>query len=98
MINKIYLSSSTPSAVPLLSVLRRDSAEAGSWFDFAIMCGFLYDWSLFCIIFYFCNHLAEEERAGCFTLIAFLLCVCVGGGCVRERVVCLFLLVPLVGL
>ena len=65
---------------------------------FAIMCGILYGWSLFCIIFYFFNHLAEELRAGCFTLIAFLLCVGCVGVCERERVMCLFLLVPLVGL
>ena len=25
------------------------------------------------LLFYFCNPLAEEERAGCFTIIVFLL-------------------------
>ena len=38
-----------------------------------------------------CNHLAEEEKAGCFILIAFLLCVAVS-------VMYLFLVVPLVSL
>ena len=66
---------------------------------FAIMYGILYDWSLFCTIFFFCNYLAEEERAGCFNLTALLLHVYVGVRvCVRERVLCPFLLVPLVGL
>ena len=38
-------------------------------------------WSLFCFEvlspFYFCNHLPDEERAGCFTLFVCLLVFCV---------------------
>ena len=41
--------------------------------------------------YYFCNHLIEEERAGCFTLIAFLL-LCL------SLFVCLFLIVAQVGM
>ena len=37
-----------------------------------IVCG-VYDWSLLCYAFHFHNHLAEEERAGYFILIVFLL-------------------------
>ena len=53
------------------------------------------DWSLFCYallsVLSFCNHLAEEEIASCFTLIAFLLLSVIGA-------LCLFLMVSWVWL
>ena len=43
------------------------------------------------VAFQFCNHLAEEEIAGCFTFIVFLLLSVFGA-------MCLFLMVSWVGL
>ena len=43
--------------------------------------------------FHFCNHLAEAEIAGCFTLIVFLLALLIVFG-----YLCLFLTVSWVGL
>ena len=45
------------------------------------------------VTFHFCNHLAEEEIAGCFTLIVFLLELLIVFGAL-----CLFLAVSWVGL
>ena len=55
-----------------------------------------YVWSLFCSVLHsvvssFCNHLAGEERAGCFNLIVFKYLLTV-------NVLCLFLAVSCVGL
>ena len=43
--------------------------------------------------FHFCNHLADEEIAGCFTLIVFLLALLIVFGAL-----CLFLTVSWVGM
>ena len=48
---------------------------------------------LYLVAFYFCNHLAEEEITGCFTLIVFLLVLLIVFGAL-----CLFLMVSWVGL
>ena len=51
--------------------------------------------------FYFCNQLAEEERAGCFTLIVFLLswgCCGVWSLFCYVGALCLFLTEPWVGM
>ena len=55
------------------------------------------DWCLFCYAllsgFHFCNHLAEEEMAGYFTLIVFLLALLI-----VFCALCLFLTVSWIGL
>ena len=47
----------------------------------------------FLVTFYFCNHLAKEAIAGCFTLIVFLLALLIVCGAL-----CLFLTVSWAGL
>ena len=53
------------------------------WWTWVLLCHFL-----------FCNHLAGEEKDGCFAFIVFLMSC----GCYCSSHLCLFLTVPWVGL